>query len=80
MTVAVNQFERLDLQLLRSPGLGHALLSRALRIRGQVLDLLALWLAALAAVMRMLRPRASVAAPPLTRVQLLCHGAPLLAG
>src|SRR5688500_6222360 len=53
------------------PGAAQALLRLLLRLRLEVVELRALGLAAVAVFVRVLRPRAAVAAPSLARVGLL---------
>ncbi|MBW3578487.1 MAG: Rieske 2Fe-2S domain-containing protein [Actinobacteria bacterium] len=58
------------------PCLRYALAGQPLALRGKILDVLTLRLAALAAIVGMLRPGAAVTAPALARVELFRHEIP----
>jgi hypothetical protein len=68
-------FTRLSIDRLPpcSACLGHPLARFPLAIGRQVIDLLALRLAALSAFLRVLRPGAAVTAPALARIEPLRH-------
>lgn len=54
----------------------HAFSGQPLSLGGKLLDVLALWLTALAALVSMLHPGAAVATPALARVKLFHHSTP----